>query len=411
MNLALDRAAALVATCSRCTFDDRQRADLRDILSGPVDWQRVLMLAEKNYVTPLLLESLVGDLAALVPPDVHALLTTKRRFLKFRAQLFCDELTRLGPILERAGIRVLHYKGPVASERLYGNRYLRTYFDLDFLVARDDLDAVAQLLTREGYKRTDDLAGHDQDHFEREQKEYAFVSGLLCVEPHWSLTARRYAFPVDYAGLWERAITHEFDDITLRTFAAPDLLLILSMAGAKGRWKRLQMVTDVAQLLKSMDEAGVAGVLESARALGCERILLVAAYLASVLVEAPLHDALRARIDRERKAIEAITASIVAQLFAPKRRKGLLADSPHIFSALLFAMRERKWDKLSYLWHTTTTPTGGHLKRFRLPPWAYPAYRLIVPLHDYAVMPLVNAAREWLDSGASPRQSRIRQQR
>jgi hypothetical protein len=350
---------------------------------------------------------LVGDLVSLVPPDVHALLVTKRRFLKFRAQLFCDELARLGPLLERAGIRVLHYKGPVASERLYGDRYLRTYFDLDFLVARDDIDAVSQLLTREGYKRTDDLAGHEQDHFEREQKEYAFVSGLLCVEPHWSLTARRYPFPVDYAGLWERAIAHDFDGIGLRTFAAADMLLILSMVGAKGRWKRLQMVTDVAQLLKSMDEAAVAGVLASATALGCERIVLVAAYLASVLVEAPLHEAVRASIRRDRKAIEAIAGNVIAQLFEPRRRRGLLADSPHIFSPLLFAMRERKWDKLAYLWHTTTTPTGVHMKRFPLPPWAYPAYRVIVPVHDYAAVPLVNAARVWLDRGPALRSERV----
>jgi hypothetical protein len=393
VNVDLDPAAALVVTCSRCTFDDRQRSDLREILSRPIDWKRALMLAEKNYVTPPLFESLVGDLVPLVPPEVHAHLVIKRRFLKFRAQLFCDELMRLHPILEDAGIRVLHYKGPVASERLYGSRYLRTYFDLDFLVARDDLEAVSQLLIREGYKRTDDLAGHEQDHFEREQKEYAFVSGLLCIEPHWSLTARRYAFPVDYPGLWKRAIAHEFAGVALRTFADPDMLLILSMAGAKGHWERLQMITDVAQLFKSMDEAAVAGVLANAASLGCERIVLVAAYLASVLVETPLHEAIRARLRRDRKAVEAITASVIGQLFGPKRGPRLLPDSPHIFSPLLFAMRERKRDKLSYLWNTTTTPTGGHLKRFRLPPWAYPAYRLIVPVHDYALVPFVRATR------------------
>jgi hypothetical protein len=404
MKIRLDPAAALVVTSSRCTFDERQRSDLRDILSRPIDWQRVLMLAEKNYVTPPLFESLVGDLVTMVPPDVHARLVMKRRFLKFRAQLFCDELTRLGPILENAGIRVLHYKGPVASERLYGDRYLRTYFDLDFLVARDDLDAVSRLLTRERYKRTDGLEGHEQDQFEREQKEYTFVSGLLCVEPHWSLTARRYPFPVDYAALWKRAIPHEFDGVALRTFAASDMLLILSMAGAKGHWERLQMITDVAQLLKSMDEAAVADVLANAKALGCERIVLLAASLASALLETPLHEAIRARMIRDRKAVEAITASVIARLFEPKPRRGLLSDSPHIFSPLLCAMRERKRDKLAYLWHTTTTPTGAHFKRFGLPRWAYPAYRLIVPVHDYALMPLVNAARL-----ADPRRGRSSQ--
>jgi Uncharacterised nucleotidyltransferase len=393
MKAELDSAATLVTICSRCTFNEQQRSDIRDILNRGVDWNRVLALAEKNYVVPLLFESLTGDLVDLVPEVVYRQLATQRKFLKFRAGLFCDELVRLSGVLESSHICVLHYKGPVSSESLYGDRYRRTYFDLDFLVKRDDLDGLSQLLRNEGYECTVDLKQDEKDQFEREQKEYAFVSGLVCVEPHWSVTARRYPFPIDYAGLWERAIVHHFGNTKLLTFSPQDMLIILSVVGAKGRWKRLQMVTDVAQFYRSMDESLAPQVLAYARTLGCERILLVAAHLAEILLDAPIPASILARIHEDRRAVQKISRRVIRQLFLPSRQQCMFGDSAHLFSPLLFMMRERRRDKITYLLQTTTTPTRAHFQKFPLPRWAYPVYRLIVPVHDYVLVPLVHAVR------------------
>lgn len=397
MKLELDADAALLVACARCTFDDRQRADIRAVLERGVDWQRALALAEKNYVLPLMFESLTGELRDLVPDAAYLQLATKRKMLKFRAELFYDELIRLSGILESSGITVLHYKGPLASQVLYGDRYRRTYFDLDFLVRQEDVAEVSRLLRNEGYQCELDLEKDSQEQFEREQKEYAFVSGLICVEPHWSLTARRYPFPIDYSSLWKRAVVHDLGNATLRTFSPADMLLILSVAGAKGKWKRLQMVTDIAQFYRSMDAALAQPVLDHARSLGCERILLVGAHLAEVLLEAPIPTAIHARIDEDRTAVERVSRHVIAHLFNPKAPSPpLLGVSAHVFSPLLFRMRERRRDRLTYLLRTTTTPMPVHLSRFPLPKWAYPAYRLIVPVHDYVVAPVVHGVRALL---------------
>jgi len=396
VKLELDPAAALICACARCTFDDRQRADIRALVDRGVDWQRVLMLAEKNYVLPLLFESL-DSLKDIVPESVYKQLATQRRFLKFRAELFADELMRVSASLDAAGITVLHYKGPVTSELLYGNRYRRTYFDLDFLVRRDDLREVTRVLHDAGYRSEMDLATEEaREDFERDQKEYAFVSGLICIEPHWSLTARRYPFPIDYDGLWERAVVHDLSGTKLRTFAPADMLLILSMVGAKGKWKRLQMVTDIAQFYRSMDPALAGPALERARQIGCERIVLVGAHLAETLLEAAIPAPIRALIDADRAAVESVSARVIRNLFTPKTRVDLLGDSPHLFSRLLFSMRERRRDRLAYLLQTTTTATTVHFQRFGLPRWAHPVYRIIVPVHDYVFAPAVRAVRAFL---------------
>ena len=233
MKLDLDPEAALLVACARCTFDDRQRADVRAAVERGVDWPRALALAEKNYVLPLLFESLKG-LRDSVPAAAYQQLATQRKFLRFRAELFSDELIRVSAALDAAGITVLHYKGPVSSELLYGDRFRRTYLDLDFLVRREDLREVSRLLRSAGYRCEIDSGTEElRRHFERDQKEYAFVSGLICIEPHWSLTARRYPFPIDYAGLWDRAVVHDLGGTKVRTFGPADTLLILSMVGAR----------------------------------------------------------------------------------------------------------------------------------------------------------------------------------
>jgi hypothetical protein len=211
------------------------------------------------------------------------------------------------------------------------------------------------------------------------------------------LTARRYPFPIDYSSLWRRAVVHDLGDAKLRTFSSADMLPILSMVGAKGKWKRLQMVVDVAQFYRSMDAALAQPALDQARRLGCERILLVGAHLAEVLLEAPIPAAIRAPLDEDRAAVGRISRSVIARLFMPKAQKPrLLVDSAHMFSPLLFRMRERQRDRLTYLVRTTTTPTPLHLNRFALPKWAYPAYRLIVPMHDYLFVPVVRGVRTLL---------------
>ena len=156
------------------------------------------------------------------------------------------------------------------------------------------------------------------------------------------------------------------------------------------------MVTDVAQIYRSMDPALAEPVLEQARRLGCERILLVGAHLAATLLEAPIPVAIGARVAADRAAVESVAARVLRGLFTPAKQATPFGDSPHIFSRLLFNMRERGRDRLTYLIQTTTTPTTVHFQRFGLPEWAYPAYRILVPAHDYVFAPIARGLRAFL---------------
>lgn len=391
MNFELDTAAQLVAQAARA--ESRRPEEIANLLRSEFDWARVLGLAERNYVIPLLYEALADAAPELTPTAIFEQLAMQRKHLRFRARVFCDELSRLASLFAGAGISVIHYKGPVSSDMLYGDVYRRTSFDLDFLVRKSELGAVCRLLQEQGYSCNVNLPEMQRIQFEREQKEYAFTSGLVCVEPHWSITANRYNLDLDYEALWDRAVVHNFEGTELLTFSPPDTLILTSVVGAKGKWKRLQMVSDIAQLYKQLDPLDAEEALALAKELGCERMLLVGSRLAAGLLAAPLPEPIIRRCRADARAVDRLAKQIVQQLFAAHPRAGLLGASPSIFSPLLYAMRERRRDRLRYLVQTTTTPLPMHMDRIPLPGWAHPLYRVAVPLHDYLLAPSMRLAR------------------
>jgi hypothetical protein len=162
--------------------------------------------------------------------------------------------------------------------------------------------------------------------------------------------------------------------------------LVHCLVGAKGRWQRLQMVCDVAECLRAHPDMDWSIVNAMARTTGTLRILHLGLLLARDLLGAELTPALDGEVQSSSAA--AHLARTVVQSWNPGTvRSRLLPDSPSIFSPLLFRQRERFKDRWRYLWLTTTTPSLLHLARVPLPKWLRPVYMIVVPLHDYVLVP------------------------
>jgi len=205
------------------------------------------------------------------------------------------------------------------------------------------------------------------------------------VEPHWSITARRFPFQVDYDALWTRSQIRDVFGAQLRVFAPEDLLLILCVCGAKGQWKRLQMICDIAAALGALPHVDAHACLARARRTGTARILLLGCHLAHELLAAEIPEPLREPIRADR-ALPALARRIVAATLEVPPPAGADA-APWHFSSLIMAMRERPLDKARYFVRTTTTPTGLHLQRMPLPRALHGLYRVLVPLHDFLIQP------------------------
>ncbi len=160
--------------------DTQQR--LLDILSSAlfgaqmqstenVDWINLLREADQQAVFPLVFSKAYG----LLPDEVS------QRF----QDRYCAHITigirndyrhgELHRLLDRNGIRYVVIKG-MASASYYPDPFLRTMGDVDFLVAKQDIPQVKQLLLDNGFS-TNDQSNH--------HAHLAFHKDEAVLEMHW----------------------------------------------------------------------------------------------------------------------------------------------------------------------------------------------------------------------------------
>jgi len=379
----------LLLSCVRTTLDERNLPRVQELLERDIDWEHLLRDAFKHRVA-LLLDRTLRRVAGAHPTDPYRQrLREHARTFSARNLFLVRELTRLLSIFDAEEIAVVPYKGPVIAHLAYRDIRLREFNDLDLLVRPQDLTRICNILRREGVETKERLTSREQAHVEKEFKEYCFQSGLVVVEPHWSITAHRFPFPIDYDALWMRSRSVLIEDATVRVFSPEDLLLIQCVTGGKSLWKRLELVCDVAETVRAFPEIDWSMLLVGARASGSERMLLLGLDLARRLLDAPLPEEIIARFEIDPQ-LHRLSRTLIGALFAPQQMADDTRSLPRRFSPLLMSMRERPVHRWLYLWRTLTTPTLTHLRRFPLPGWLWPIYRFIVPAHDYVARPIAS---------------------
>jgi hypothetical protein len=123
-----------------------------------------------------------------------------------RTTRLCERAGALLDELDKAGLRVLPYKGAVFADALYGDRGLRGLGDIDFLV--EDIDAASALVERRGFSRL--YVGRER-FTPRHGHDRAFVASDdpdVTVELHYRL-GHELAGDASLDGFFARAITVE----------------------------------------------------------------------------------------------------------------------------------------------------------------------------------------------------------
>lgn len=100
------------------------------------------------------------------------------------------ELREVLDLLASRGIRALVLKGSALAYTLYANAVHRPRFDTDLLVRREDMDAVAEVMTGCGYARPNQVTGelvmHQRDYVRKDPQGVWHVYDF-----HWKLANRQ----------------------------------------------------------------------------------------------------------------------------------------------------------------------------------------------------------------------------
>ena len=126
------------------------------------------------------------------------------------------------------------------------------------------------------------------------------------------------------------------------SLAPEDLLLILCVHGTKHYWEQLKWTCDITELINAYrQKLDWNRILDRARRLGGERMLLLGLFLAHHLVGAGLNEKILERIEDERQ-VKQLGRNVAERLFrGDSRCASLLEESPFFY----WKARERVRDK------------------------------------------------------------------
>jgi hypothetical protein len=252
---------------------------------------------------------------------------------------------------------------------------LRQFNDLDLLLRPEDLAVGQDLLVAEGYTPGLDLPEARWSDYLRALGQAPFYRqwDASLVELHSRVTPRSFFFPLGLKELWDRTEVLPLQGEMVRVLSAEDLLLVLCVHGAKHLFACLGWVSDLAALILSRPTLDVELALSRARALRCERILLLGLRLGyGLLNESP------PEIVQRRMCADPVSGTLAAQVW-----RGLTNGPPlsELQGAVFqIRLREHFKDGLAYSLSLALQPIVADWKFLSLPSAASLLYFCLRPL-------------------------------
>ena len=337
-----------------------------------LDWSEFLRLAEHHGVLPLVARNLIEHGRGL-PPEIERSLKSAYDVNLRRSMLFTAELARIMQYFERRQLRAVPYKGTVLAQSLYRDLGLRSFSDLDFLISVRDFERAKQALAELGYRPSVDLTPTIEQLWLRTRYERSFdgAAGKNLVELQWALVPDFYGVDMRVEDLLVRAGRTVVGGCEMPCLSSEDSLLVLCLHAAKHLWTRLMWVSDIAETLRTQT-INYSLAFSQARAVGIARILGVSFWLVKNVL----------RVELPKPAEEMIGADprvpTLSKEFAGRLARDAVYDLESTeYFRLILKLRERRGDRLRYLWRLVWTPGVGDVAAVRLPEALFPCYRIV----------------------------------
>jgi len=245
------------SACGTFSPDERGRRELLAAARG----ERVLVDGDA-LVREAAAEGMLG-LLGRAAANPHRELQMKAAAVEAHGVFMLAELTRISAAFEKTGVPLLAFKGPVLSQQLYGHPGLRSFSDLDVIVAPRDAGEAEALLQTLGYRST--ISGAERQTNRRYAGEEHFTNeanGVL-VDFHTLFSNQQFPVRLSFDDVWSRRV----NVLGVPAFGDADLVVLTCSHAAKHLWHKLEYLAQIAALArKSIDWDEVDRIAIDARA-------------------------------------------------------------------------------------------------------------------------------------------------
>lgn len=250
-----------------------------------INWTYLVDTAIRNRVFPLVYKNLRAIAATEIPAP---LLQTLKRWSDHSALhnlTLAKSLLEIQATMATHSLTVVPFKGPVLAHQIYHQPAYRSHLDLDFLVSPTEFDAAGLAFQEMGL-----VVNQCNDARYYRQAQFANPQISLVVDLHYALTPIDCYVDLPTHSMLERLITIPFQQIKLQSLCPEDLFLVLCVDGAKGYWRSLLRLVDLAEFVRNQP-LDWSVLLQQAQELGCAGQVWLGLSLIHRWLEVPLPEA------------------------------------------------------------------------------------------------------------------------
>jgi len=307
-------------------------------------------LAEDHGTLALTATQLFAHYESAIPSESLEQIRAWRRGQALFTLNLTSEMFRLFSSFSAAQIEALVIKGPVLSQRCYGDPGLRQYGDLDLIVRDRDILGTTELLLVLGYEARIPLTAIQS---QKIPGEYVFrhSRSKLLVELHTEKTFRYHPRPLPIEQLFRRQVHVAFDGNSVPALSLEDELVLISIHGAKHFWERLIYIADIAAFI-ARQPLDWDRLFSAAEEVAAQRMLRAALGLAATLLNAPVPKHIATAVHSD-----PAVASLIKQIIRWLAAAG--SAPPGILERALFRIRMRGsvLSGIPYLLRLSVSPT------------------------------------------------------
>ncbi len=349
---------------------------VRELVRQPLDWDYVLATAFSHGLMPLLQKNLTTSASDLVPVDVIARLKRESVANSQSVLHLIGKQLKVYRLLKEAGIRVAIFKGAVLAQMAYGEVSLRQAGDIDLLIDRAHFAEARSLLESLGYEMTPrltdaQLASHLAFHCEI---PFMRDEWFTIVDLHWGLAPRSFVFALEAGEVMSRLQSVSLAGTTVETFCDEDMVLYLSMHGAKHLWHRMEWIVSLAELIRASNDLDWKTTIERAEAAHATRMLALGLRLVETFTDANIPSQVLSNVDLQ-GVMKRMALQIRDQIFTQPHT--IESAETNLYN---FRVMDRKRDALVSALRALFVPTVPDWQALALPAPLHPLYYAYRPL-------------------------------
>ena len=356
----------LLLLAARTNLTPEQTEGIRELVRSGIDWELTARMAARHNLLPLLYLNLKKNCWDELPTEIAEALTGFFITIEAKNLFLCSALELILDKFEAQGINAVPFKGPALALSAYRNIAARGFADLDILIDREDLKNACAFLKANSYRPELDLDPEQLSAFACHEDNLAFYNeDGVNIELHWELSGLYLAKPVSLRELQPSLTTIRLTEREAPYLPADIQLVYLCVHGAKHMWERIEWLSGIHELTRSMPENEWPAALELAGSWQSRRMFLLGLSLCRELLDTKLPELIMKEIQSDPRLPE-LSRQIKHQIFQgrPDDPSGELEKR---FSLFHLQVRDNLSDSIRYLLRLLFRPTSVEWHLLPLP--------------------------------------------